>query len=80
MAGETKKRTQSTSETQDKKYQLIGKATVQLFAESKGIVVSDDVARVLTEDLNYRLREIVSVRLSFPCGVPVRVIIKYHYY
>lgn len=59
-ASESLQRSQST-DVSDRKYQLISRTSIKYFAESKGYVVSDDVIRVLTEDVNYRLREIVSV-------------------
>lgn len=50
----------------ERKYQLISKATIRLFSESRGHTISEDVVRVLTEDVNYRLRELVSVSM-IPC-------------
>ncbi|XP_067942170.1 TAF6-like RNA polymerase II p300/CBP-associated factor-associated factor 65 kDa subunit 6L [Watersipora subatra] len=50
----------STSTDSERKYQLISEASIKMFAESKGHVVSDKVVRILNEDVNYRLREIVS--------------------
>lgn len=54
------RRTQSV-DTPERKYQLISMASIKLFAESKGYVVNDDVIRMLSEDVNYRVRELVSV-------------------
>lgn len=51
----------SLSADSERKYLLISRATIRLFAESEGHTISEDVVRVLTEDVNYRLREIVSV-------------------
>lgn len=55
-------RRQSSTADSERKYQLISRATIRLFAESRGLDVADDSIRVLAEDVNYRLREIVSVR------------------
>ena len=51
----------SLSTDSERKYQLISKNTIKLFAESSGHTISEEVVRVLTEDVNYRLREVVSV-------------------
>ena len=63
-------RRQSSTAESERKYQLISRATIRLFAESRGLEVADDSIRVLAEDVNYRLREIVSVccarKIKFP--------------
>lgn len=53
------KRSLSTKDEQ--RYQVISRAAIRLFAGSKGHNISDDAVRMLTEDVNYRLRELVSV-------------------
>lgn len=62
MSGENKKRTANSALAlhPERKYQLFNKKSVQYFAESKGCILSEEVAKVLTEDLNYRIRELVS--------------------
>jgi len=58
--GDRLKRSISATEN-ERKYLLVSAATIKMFAESRGHDLADDVVRVLTEDVNYRLRELVSV-------------------
>ncbi|KAF6018109.1 TAF6L [Bugula neritina] len=57
--GDRLKRSISATEN-ERKYLLVSAATIKMFAESRGHDLADDVVRVLTEDVNYRLRELVS--------------------
>lgn len=78
MSHEALRRQLSASDN-ERKYQLISRATIRLFAESRGLTVSDDSIRVLAEDVNYRLREVVSVSLTqgvYPPPCLTRAILK----
>lgn len=56
------RRSLSTPGETERRYSLITRATLGLYIDSQGYDVNEDVIRVLTEDVNYRLRELVSVR------------------
>lgn len=62
MASSDNLRRSQSTDMSERKYHLLSRTSIRQFAESNGHSVSDDVIRVLTEDVNYRLREIVSVR------------------
>ena len=47
---------------EDRRYAVLSSQTVKMFAESVGLAdLSDDVVDLLSEDVTYRLRELVQV-------------------
>jgi len=53
-----------TQRLRERRYAVLSKETVQIYAESVGISdLTEDVSSQLAEDVSYRLRDIIQVRI-----------------
>jgi len=50
------------------RYAILPRKTIRMFAESAGHVdITDQVLDILTEDVSYRVRELIQVSVLKPC-------------